>query len=256
MIRIAVVDDREQSMKTLLEYITGYQAYHSNYAISCFTFSGGLPLINSIFEYGKYDFYFIEIELSGEDGIRLGRRIREMDSHARIIFQADTASYALETYSVPAKDYFLRPYHAQKVWDILDRYIPEIRRQRGKMLMIRNHERGEELIPFDEIRYIERSLRGMVCHLTNGRNVDSVTLRSSFRNAISGLLDDRRFYLAGASILLNLDHIRGLRQEVVLLSDESTVIVPRRCITDLRQVWIRHWHQLTADTDDEKVSDY
>ena len=91
--------------------------------------------------------------------------------------------------------------------------------------MIRNHERGEELIPFDEIRYIERSLRGMVCHLTNGRDVESVTLRSSFRSAVSDLFADRRFYLAGASLLLNLDHIRGMRQEIVLLSGGTRVII-------------------------------
>ena len=102
-------------------------------------------------------------------------------------------------------------------------------------------DRGEQLIPFHEILYAERSLRGMTVHLTNDRMVESVTLRSSFRNAVSELLKDDRFYLAGASILLNLDHVRGLKQECVLLADETSLIVPKRYFSDLRMTWIRHW---------------
>ncbi|MBR2769965.1 MAG: LytTR family transcriptional regulator, partial [Solobacterium sp.] len=137
------------------------------------------------------------------------------------------------------------------VWENIDRMLIEIRQVREKMILIRNTDRGEELIPFHEILYAERSLRGMTVHLTTGRTVESVTLRSSFRNAVAELMKDSRFYLAGASMILNLEHIRGLKQECVLLRDETSVIVPKRCFSDLRRAWITHWQALDLTEDNE-----
>ena len=241
MIRIAVTDTNEERQSLLCKYIFGYDISHSSNSITAFPFSSGSSLINAIYEFGSFDLYFIEIDLEGEDGLKLGKRIREMDASARIVFVSESADYALESYSVRAYYYILRPYDYRKIWQVLDMVIPEIHRMRQKMILIRNTDRGEQLIPFHEILYAERSLRGMTVHLTNDRMVESVTLRSSFRNAVSELLKDDRFYLAGASILLNLDHVRGLKQECILLADETSLIVPKRYFSDLRMTWIRHW---------------
>ena len=252
MIRIAVTDDNEESSRTLCEMVSGYEMAHDSIAVSIASFSNGSLLINAIYEYGSFDLYFIEVQLKGEDGLELAKRIRQMDSGARIVFVSDTAEHALASYRVHAYDYILRPYDYELIWEDIDRMIIEIRDAREKMILIRNTDRGEELIPFHEILYAERSLRGMTVHLAVGRIVESVTLRSSFRNAVSELMKDSRFYLAGASMILNLEHIRGLRQECVLLRNGMSVIVPKRCFSDLRRAWIRHWQALELTEDSKK----
>ena len=244
MFRAAVADANEESGEKLCKIIFGYELLNPSISVNAVSFSNGSSLINAIYEYGSFDLYFIEAELGGEDGLKLGKRIREMDASARIVYLSDSLKYTLESYSVRAYYYVLRPYDYQIIFKILDMVIPEIQRSRQKMILIRNTDRGEELVPFYQIIYAERSLRGMTVHLTNGRTVESVTLRSSFRNAVSELMKDDRFYLAGASIILNLDHMKGLRQEVVIFSNETSLAVPKRSVSDLRTAWIAHWQAM------------
>ena len=252
MFRAAVADANEETNEILCKTLYAYQMSAESIAVQAVPFFNGSSLINAIYENGSFDLYFIEAELGGEDGLKLGKRIREMDASARIVFLSDSLKYALESYDVRAYYYVLRPYDYRIIFKILDLAIPEISRYRQKMILIRNTDRGEELVPFHEIIYAERSLRGMTVHLTSGRSMESVTLRSSFRNAVSELLKDRRFYLAGASIILNLDHMKGLRQEVVIFSNETSVVVPKRSVSALRSAWISHWQamDMTGSSDE------
>ena len=68
----------------------------------------------------------------------------------------------------------------------------------------------------EQIYYAERVGR-CIRYYCAGKTVDSVTLRTSFREAAAPLLADGRFCLCGASYLFNLQHVAGVEARSAVL---------------------------------------
>lgn len=99
---------------------------------------------------------------------------------------------------------------------------------------------GPRRVLLEQIRYVERVGRCMRYYCTTGV-VDSQSIRVSFREAASPLLADRRFYLCGASFVLNFQHVTGVSGQIALLDNGQTVALPRTSAVDFKKAWGGYW---------------
>ena len=65
--------------------------------------------------------------------------------------------------------------------------------------------------------------------------VDSQSIRTSFREAAASLLADRRFYLCGASFVLNFQHVTGVKGQTALLDNGQAVTLPRMAAAEFKR---------------------
>ena len=107
MIRIGVCDDDRVILKFLELQLKKYAANTGNEFFVC-TFTSGKELLD---EHGKDPFSFImlDIMMPGENGIEIGRKLREFDTHVPVIYLTSSPDYALDAYSVKAVYYLMKP---------------------------------------------------------------------------------------------------------------------------------------------------
>ena len=239
MLRIAVCDDcREdlQRIETLLE-----KYFHSRPGLTgrMESFPSGTALLAHIEEHGGFDLYILDILMPEQNGIAVGKRLRGMGGKAEIIFLTSSNDYAADSYDVRAFFYLLKPVEEGKLFHVLDAAIEKLLQREEKAFMLENRE-GSRRILLEEILYAERAGRVLRCHCIDGI-VDSLTLRIPFHVAAAPLLADPRFYLCGASFVLNFQHVSGVNGQTALLDNGQTVPLPRSAATEFKKAWGNYW---------------
>ena len=87
---------------------------------------------------------------------------------------------------------------------------------------------------------MERVGRCARYYCTDG-TVDSYTIRVPFREAAAPLLAHRRFFLCGASFVLNFQHVVGVQGQKALLDNGEAVPLPRTSATEFKKAWGGYW---------------
>lgn len=66
-------------------------------------------------EKNRVDTAFLDIEMSGINGIELAKRLKEIDENIRIFFVTAFGQYALDAFGVDALGYILKPYTREEI---------------------------------------------------------------------------------------------------------------------------------------------
>ena len=116
---------------------------------------------------------------------------------------------------------------------MLDGAVEKLNRRRNSAVVVATVD-GPRRVLLEHIRYVERVGRCMRYYCTDG-NIDSQTIRVSFREAAAPLLADRRFCQCGASFVLNFQHVTGVNGQSAMLDDGQIVALPRTSATDFKK---------------------
>ena len=127
----------------------------------------------------------------------------------------------------------------EKLFQVLDGAVEKLNHRRSGAVVI-NTAAGARRLLLENIRYVERVGRSMRYYSPEG-TVDSQTIRVSFREMAAPLLADSRFYLCGASFVLNFQHVTGVNGQTALLDDGKTGTLPRTAATEFKKAWGNYW---------------
>lgn len=175
-------------------------------------------------------------ELSGID---TGRRLRALGEGGEIVYLTSSNDFAADSYDVRAFFYLLKPVEEMKLFSVLDGAVKKLNRRRSSAVVVTTTD-GPRRILLEHIRYVERVGRCMRYFCTDS-TVDSQTIRVSFREAAAPLLDDQRFFLCGASFVLNFQHVIGVNGQAALLDNGQAVTLPRTSATEFKKAWGNYW---------------
>lgn len=70
---------------------------------------------------GEYDIVFLDINLTDDNGVELGRKIQKMKSPPAIIFATAHDQYAVQAFELNATDYVLKPFEASRIKQAVDK---------------------------------------------------------------------------------------------------------------------------------------
>ena len=233
MLRVAICDDENNELLATKELI---KEYISNRGIPAVidTFSSGKELLFADF----YDLYILDVIMPDLNGVDLGIELRKSGVSGVIIYLTTSPDFALDSYDARAYHYLLKPVERNRLFDVLDSAIGALKLQ-DEYAYVKTRE-GTMRLMFDDIYYAE--LRGRaVRYVCRDSIVDGMTGSVSFKKMIEPLLKDRRFYLCGASLAVNLNHISMVDKSGVLISSGQHIEVPRLTINPLYVAWSNYW---------------
>ncbi|HOQ00478.1 MAG TPA: LytTR family DNA-binding domain-containing protein [Acetivibrio clariflavus] len=129
MLQIALCDDNIADLFNMLELLNEYKSSkHMNFEYAVFT--NGFELISSLNKGKQYDIYCLDIVMPGFTGIDAANEIRSFDKTAPILFFTSSTEFALESYSVKAINYVLKPISKEKLFSTFDQLFEQIEAQK------------------------------------------------------------------------------------------------------------------------------
>lgn len=239
MLRIAICDDEEKQRKDGVALLESYFRSRPGLQGRVEDFENGDALLARIEELCGFDLYILDILMPGLNGIQTGRRLRALGDGGEIIYLTCSNDFAADSYDVRAFFYLLKPVEEQKLFQVLDQAVDKLNRRRSHAVVVATAD-GPRRILLEGIRYMERVGRCMRYYCTDGI-VDSQTIRAPFREMAAPLLMDPRFYLCGASFVLNFQHVTGVSGKNALLDNGQTVSLPRTAATEFKKAWGNYW---------------
>ena len=239
MLHIAICDDEPGQLAGLEALLREYLRARPSLAGQVTPFSDSCALVEAARERGGFDLYLLDVLLPGMGGIQAGLRLRELGDGGQIIYLTASSEYAVDSYTVGAFFYLLKPVGRETLFQVLDRAVEQQLCRRAEGVVVPTRE-GPRRLLLEQIYYAERVGR-CIRYYCAGKTVDSVTLRTSFREAAAPLLADGRFCLCGASYLFNLQHVAGVEARSAVLDSGVRVPLPRTARAGFQEAWARFW---------------
>ena len=234
--RIAICDDDSQWRHQILDFTNAYAATNPERGVSFTAFEWGSELMDAARKTGGFDVYILDILMHGLNGIELGTRLRQMGFDGKIIYLTSSKEYAIESYKVKAYNYLLKPLRKDTFFSALDDAYHALAERKEKYIIIRTKDSSIR-VSLDSIEYAELCKRTVVYHLTSGKVLESISIRTAFSEAVQELLLDSRFILCGTSIVANMHYITMVEKDGLLFRNQRKVYLPRKACSDIRSAW-------------------
>ena len=153
MIQIGFCDDDLSVLDELHELLGSYRAEH-NADIAPTAFQSPFELLASIEKGARFDILLLDVLMPGENGIEAAREIRQYDSNVKIIFLTSSAEFAVQSYTVGAYFYQLKPIWPESFFRLMDSVIAACSRESSASLILRCRT-GITRVELDKLEYCE-----------------------------------------------------------------------------------------------------
>lgn len=216
--RIAVVDHVAKDRKELISKLTRY--FHSNNVRADLDeFSCAEPFLKQ-FVPNQFAAVFLEIDLEGTNGMETAKKVYELDPYCRLIFYTATEAYAVESYSVRAAYYLIKPLLYETLARALD-LVGAPQWEKNNRLTI--HVKAVELcIALRNILYVDCVSRQVCVHMAK-----KIYLADESISVLSDLLcQDNRFLCCNRNVYINMDQVDAITIDSFQMSNQE--LVPMR----------------------------
>ena len=219
-VRIAIVDDQQESLNLLRNHINSY-ADHHNIPMIIDEFNDGIHIIN---DYRCiYDIIYLDIQMKTLNGLETARAIREHDPKVIIVFVTNYVQWAIEGYSVNATDFLLKPVTTFSFEEHFKRVLKIVTKQEDKSISIKTND-GIIRMPLNTLLFVE----------SDGHYLNFYTHSSSFTTLdtmknIEVELEDFDFYRCNNGYIVNMKYIDSIEDSTIFIKGHKLQISrPRR----------------------------
>ena len=117
---IVICEDIEKDANSLRLFIEKYFE-EINCAVNISVYKNGDVFLEDFQKINDIKIAFLDIYMTGTNGIDTAKKIRETDKDMAIVFTTVSTSHALEGYSVDARQYLVKPIDYPEVKNVLDK---------------------------------------------------------------------------------------------------------------------------------------
>ncbi|MGI6685962.1 MAG: LytR/AlgR family response regulator transcription factor [Bacillota bacterium] len=162
MLQIAVCDDNIDELSNMVQLIDLYRA-SKNFCCEYAVFPNGFELVSALEKGKRFDIYCLDIIMPGFMGIDVAKEIRGFDKTAPILFFTSSPEFALESYSVKAINYVLKPISKEKLFFTFDEVLEQIKAEKDEDALIVKSTEGIQKILISNLAFVRGSWAEMCC---------------------------------------------------------------------------------------------
>lgn len=238
MIKLAFCDDEIAELNNLCELLGQYRT-DRNQEIEQMTFQSPLDLLAEIEKGIRFDILFLDVLMPGETGIDVAAEIRNYDSNVKIIFLTSSSEFAVQSYTVGAYFYQLKPIWKESFFRLMDAVLLECEKEQTNSLILRC-KNGITRIELKHLEYCEVIHRTLFFHLTNGKVYESI---GSLDELCRQLEPYGGFLRIHRSYMVNLNYVKTLSYRGVTMSCLTQIPIPRGKYTEIKDAYLEYAFQ-------------
>lgn len=210
MIKIAIVEDRQEDRKKLKEVLERY-ADASGEVLQIMEFPDAPEFLHQC--RGQYQIVFMDVGMPYMNGLDAARKFRRLDTEAVLIFITGMAQYAVRGYEVDALDYIVKPVQYDSFVLKMKRAVQQVK-CRADLPYVIPLRSGFRKISRREIRYVEVTGHRIIYH-TDQEDIPAYgTMKEVLRK-----LPDPAFALCNSCYYVNMHYVTGVENFTVYLGD-------------------------------------
>ncbi|QGQ18974.1 response regulator [Cellulomonas sp. JZ18] len=219
MIRVGIAEDDAASVALLRSYLDRYEQEH-DVAFRTTTYGDGADLVERY--RSDQDILLLDVEMPDLDGFSAAERVRAVDQDVVIVFITNMAQYAIRGYEVEALSYLLKPVPYYAFSQQMRRSVERVR-ARASVDRLSFTVNGD-LVRLDlaDVLYVESIRHHLVVHTVDGR----YQLVGALKN-MEAELADKGFFRSNNCYLVNMRHVRAVRQSTCVLHGGHELVVSR-----------------------------
>ena len=203
MRKIAICDDSKLD-RQLLKVVIQIYFENNEEEFKIFEYELGDNLLDDI----EVELLFLDIIMNG---MKIARKLRDIQFKAPIIFLTAHADYAVESYEVYAAGYLLKPYDTNKLTLLLDEVLQRSVQKRIAVKVKKQHR----YLEINDIMYAESDKHVLNIHLKDSRVIQTTEKLSELKKTINS----KRFIRCHQSYLVNMDYIKDAKTDFILSND-------------------------------------
>ncbi|QOX64385.1 response regulator transcription factor [Anoxybacterium hadale] len=236
MLQIAVCDDNIDELSNMVQLI---DLYRTSRHLNCehAAFSNGFELISALEKGKRFDIYCLDIMMPGFTGIDAAKEIRTFDKTAPILFFTSSPEFALESYSVKAINYVLKPISKEKLFFTLDEVLEQIKAKEEEDAVIVKSNEGIQKILISNLVFVEVIGRNVLYHLRSGKVVECM---EPFSAVCDSLLKYGYFMKPHRSYLVNMQYVDTIENHQITLQTLSSVPVAQGKAKEMKQQYLNY----------------
>jgi len=200
MLRIAICDDEKRCLADIKRMLESWSAASSSHLeIDCFDNGDSLIRESST---ARYDIIFLDIIMPLLNGMDTAKELRDRDKTVKIIFLTSSPEFALQSYSVKATDYCIKPISYEGLKEIMNDCTATNHQEPENMIL--KTVGGYQKIFLHDIEYIEAQNKRVFIYLRSGKVVEVIQPLYTFE---TGLSDSKGFFKCHRSYLVYLPNV-------------------------------------------------
>lgn len=194
MLKIAVCDDQPGFLAEINKLLTQWQNRPQGLMTTCFTDGDALIAAHQV---APFDIILLDVVMPLVNGIETAREIRAFDKGVKLIFLTSSPEFAVESYTVKANNYLLKPVDPHALYHCLDELVEELRSS-IRSITVKCAD-ATHRVALDQIEYIEAQNKHTIIALSGGKSIEAIELMNVYESKllpISGFFKCHRSYIA------------------------------------------------------------
>lgn len=241
MLRIAVCDDESYFSQLIKKYIETF-LWKKELEFKIDIFNSGEELLEIGSELINYNIFFLDIDMEKINGVRVAQKIREYGFESYIVFVTAYIDYSLEGYKVDAIRYLLKNNlnFEATIHECMGAIFEKMNYVVSKKIFSFNE--GEKKVALERIVYIESRLHKLEFHIME-EEMKIYTMYGTL-NELEKEMKEFRFVRIHQSYLVNLKHIKGIKDYQVILSNNEQLVIPKARYRKVKDMFISYKGEL------------
>ena len=235
MIKIAFCDDDMEVLHQMNELLDRYRV-ERNEDITYAAFQSPFELLTEIEKGIRPDILFLDVVMPGQNGMDVAKEIRQYDTNMKIIFLTSSPEFAVESYSVGAYFYQLKPIWEESFFRLMDAVLAECEKKKKNSLILRSKD-GITRINLQQLEYCEVLGRKLLFHLENGAVLESA---GSLDDLAGQLMQHSNFFRPHRSFLVNMEYIQNISSRSIKMVNDAVIPIPHGKCSEIKNTYMEY----------------
>ena len=235
MIKIAFCDDDMEVLHQMNELLDRYRV-ERNEDITYAAFQSPFELLTEIEKGIRPDILFLDVVMPGQNGMDVAKEIRQYDTNMKIIFLTSSPEFAVESYSVGAYFYQLKPIWEESFFRLMDAVLAECEKKKKNSLILRSKD-GITRIDLQQLEYCEVLGRKLLFHLENGAVLESA---GSLDDLAGQLMQYSNFFRPHRSFPVNMEYIQNISSRSIKMVNDAEIPIPHGKCSEIKNTYMEY----------------